>query len=45
MHQDFSGIRPKLQHKDQEFHDFVIQEETDKGFPGLINLIGIESPG
>ena len=25
--------------------DFVIRDEQDKGFPGLINLIGIESPG
>jgi L-2-hydroxyglutarate oxidase LhgO len=23
----------------------VIREETDRGLPGLINLIGIESPG
>jgi len=27
------------------YKDFVIQEESDKGYPGLINLIGIESPG
>jgi L-2-hydroxyglutarate oxidase LhgO len=25
--------------------DFIIKEECDKGLPGLINLIGIESPG
>jgi L-2-hydroxyglutarate oxidase LhgO len=25
--------------------DFVIQEESARGFPNLINLIGIESPG
>lgn len=42
---DYSGIRPKLQGPGQPFRDFVIKEESDKGFPGLINLIGIESPG
>jgi len=25
--------------------DFIIRDEADRGFPGLINLIGIESPG
>ena len=25
--------------------DFYILHEEDKGFPGWINLIGIESPG
>ena len=42
---DMAGIRPKLQNANEEFRDFVISEETDKGFPGLIDLIGIESPG
>jgi len=42
---DTSGIRPKLQEKDGEFRDFVIQDELEKGLPGFINLIGIESPG
>jgi len=42
---DLSGIRPKLQPKGGEFRDFIIREETDKGLPGFINLIGIESPG
>ena len=27
------------------FRDFVIKEETQLGYPGFINLIGIESPG
>ncbi|HTZ41695.1 MAG TPA: NAD(P)/FAD-dependent oxidoreductase [Candidatus Omnitrophota bacterium] len=40
-----SGIRPKLQEEAGKFPDFVIKEESDKGFPGFINLIGIESPG
>ncbi len=42
---DMAGIRPKLQGHREETRDFVINEETDKGLPGLINLIGIESPG
>ncbi len=40
-----SGIRPKLQGPGEGFRDFVITHEYDAGFPGLINLIGIESPG
>jgi L-2-hydroxyglutarate oxidase LhgO len=42
---DMAGIRPKLQGPGEKTKDFVIAEETAKGFPGLINLIGIESPG
>ena len=42
---DISGIRPKLQGPNEEFRDFVIQHEESRGYPGLINLIGIESPG
>jgi len=42
---DFAGVRPKLQAKGKGFCDYVIRDETDKGLPGLINLIGIESPG
>ncbi len=41
-----SGIRAKLQTPENHiFRDFIIQEESKKGFPGFINLIGIESPG
>ncbi len=43
--EDYSGIRPKLQKKDEFFRDFYIQEESEKNLAGLINLIGIESPG
>jgi L-2-hydroxyglutarate oxidase LhgO len=40
----YSGIRPKLFGPDStEFQDFVIREE--EGFPGFVNLLGIESPG
>lgn len=42
---DFAGIRPRLQRLSQPARDFVINEESDKGFPQFINLIGIESPG
>ncbi|EGD98534.1 FAD dependent oxidoreductase [Trichophyton tonsurans CBS 112818] len=45
---DYCGIRPKLIRggsvsSGKDFQDFVIQEE--QGFPGFINLLGIESPG
>jgi len=42
---DFSGVRPKLQGPGEDFRDFVIRDEADKGYPGFINLVGIESPG
>ncbi len=42
---EFAGIRPKLQGPNEPFRDFVIAHEEKSGFPGLINLIGIESPG
>ena len=42
---DSAGIRPKLQGPKDPFRDFVIRHEADRGLFGLINLIGIESPG
>ncbi|MBA4349294.1 MAG: NAD(P)/FAD-dependent oxidoreductase [Thermodesulfovibrio sp.] len=42
---DMAGIRPKLQGPDEQTKDFIIKEESDNGLSGLINLIGIESPG
>ena len=45
LNPDMAGIRPKLHGPDDDYRDFEINEESDKGFPGLINLIGIESPG
>jgi len=42
---EFAGIRPKLQAPGEAFRDFIIAHEEEAGFPGLINLIGIESPG
>ncbi|MDH4068260.1 MAG: NAD(P)/FAD-dependent oxidoreductase [Dehalococcoidia bacterium] len=40
-----AGIRPKLQGPGESFRDFVIAHEEKAGFPSLINLVGIESPG
>jgi L-2-hydroxyglutarate oxidase LhgO len=45
IRQDSSGIRPKLQGPKDGFKDFVIRHEVDRGFFGLINLVGLESPG
>jgi L-2-hydroxyglutarate oxidase LhgO len=45
LHPDMSGIRAKLQGPGDPVRDFVIRHEEDKGLPGFINLIGIESPG
>lgn len=45
LHPDMSGIRPKLQGPGDPYRDFVIQDESQAGHPGLINLIGMESPG
>ncbi|CAK7900697.1 hypothetical protein CAAN1_06S00474 [[Candida] anglica] len=42
----YSGVRPKIvsaAENKKQFADFIIREE--EGFPGFINLIGIESPG
>jgi L-2-hydroxyglutarate oxidase LhgO len=42
---EFAGIRPKLQGPGEPTRDFVICEESARGLPGFVNLIGIESPG
>jgi len=42
---DTSGIRPKLQGPDEPWRDFLVQDEKEAGIPGMINLLGIESPG
>ncbi len=41
---DSSGIRPQLK-AGKPFRDFIIRHESDRGLYGLIDLIGIESPG
>lgn len=42
---DMAGIRAKLQGPGDGFRDFVVREESDRGLPGLVNLVGIDSPG
>jgi L-2-hydroxyglutarate oxidase LhgO len=42
---DTAGIRPKIQAKGEKVKDFIIRHEKDRNLPGLVNLIGIESPG
>lgn len=42
---EMAGIRPKLYGPGESHRDFVIKHEKDKGLPGFINLVGIESPG
>jgi L-2-hydroxyglutarate oxidase LhgO len=42
---EMAGIRPKIQKPGEPEADFYIMEETKRGFPGFINLIGMESPG
>ncbi|MFO0755861.1 MAG: NAD(P)/FAD-dependent oxidoreductase [Byssovorax sp.] len=41
---DQAGIRPRLAGGEGP-HDFRIAEESARGFPGWVNLCGIESPG
>jgi len=40
-----SGIAAMLQGEGEGFRDFVIRHEYDRGLPGFISLVGIESPG
>lgn len=42
---DYAGIRPKLAGPGEGFRDFVVREESAAGRPGLVTLLGIESPG
>lgn len=42
---DMAGMRAKIQAPDAPVADFVVCHETERKFPGLINLVGIESPG
>jgi L-2-hydroxyglutarate oxidase LhgO len=41
----YAGIRPKLGSKDNLYKDFLIQTNRDHQINGLVNLLGIESPG
>jgi L-2-hydroxyglutarate oxidase LhgO len=42
---EMAGIRPKIQKPGEPQRDFYIEEESRRGYPGFINLIGMESPG
>ncbi|MDD9944676.1 MAG: NAD(P)/FAD-dependent oxidoreductase [Myxococcales bacterium] len=42
---NYAGVRPKLQGPGETFRDFVVEDAAPHGLPGMINLIGIESPG
>jgi L-2-hydroxyglutarate oxidase LhgO len=42
---EMAGIRPKIQKPGEPLRDFYIMEEAARGYPGFINLIGMESPG
>lgn len=41
----YAGIRPKLSGPGEKAEDFMIQDVSQHGVPGLVNLMGIESPG
>ncbi|WP_290522269.1 NAD(P)/FAD-dependent oxidoreductase [Alcanivorax sp.] len=41
----YSGIRPKLFRQGEAVTDFLIQDVGSHGLSGMINLLGIESPG
>jgi L-2-hydroxyglutarate oxidase LhgO len=41
---EMAGIRPKIQKPGETLRDYYIMEETKRGYPGFINLIGMESP-
>ena len=41
---EMAGIRPKIQKPGEPLRDYYIMEESRRGYPGFINLIGMESP-
>jgi len=42
---DYAGIRPRLKTEGNKTADFIVQDSTQHGLDGLVNLFGIESPG
>ena len=45
LHPSYTGIRPKITGPDEPAGDFYVHGPTLHGIAGLINLLGIESPG
>lgn len=45
LHADYAGIRPKLHGPGTPMPDFRIDGPETHGIAGLVNLLGIESPG
>lgn len=41
----YAGIRPKINSEDEKSEDFKILDKETHKVPGLIHLLGIESPG
>ena len=41
----YAGMRPKINAPHDTAADFMIQGPAEHGVPGLVNLLGIESPG
>jgi L-2-hydroxyglutarate oxidase LhgO len=42
---DYAGVRPRLVGPGEAAVDFLVSGPRDHGVPGLVNLLGIESPG
>lgn len=42
---DYAGVRPKISGPNEPAADFRIDGPREHGVPGLVNLLGIESPG
>jgi len=42
---EMAGVRAKLQGPGEGFRDFVCEESSALGAPGMLHLVGIESPG
>lgn len=45
LNEDYCGVRPKIQNKDEQFKDFSISTSNFHGVKNFINLQGIDSPG
>tara|TARA_B110000008_G_C16895072_1_gene534400 strand:+ start:63 stop:1175 length:1113 start_codon:yes stop_codon:yes gene_type:complete len=45
LHEDYVGIRPKIQKNSESFADFSILSKEEHGLENFIFLQGIESPG